>query len=395
MMSENVGHIKKICMISDMHNMFDDRIYHKEALSLKKAGYDLIHICAGKSNQNFVSDEGIQIIQIEKKQFVRFRILNRFLKLFSGNLYKRIIDEAVKIDADVYHIHDYKLIKPAREIQKRTDAKIIFDAHDPFYQNMIDFNKGSIIKEFIYKQYSKHIQKQEQKHLPYFDLVITTEENLANYYRNKIDVPVEIIYNYTTFEIPEDNNLKEYDFIYSGKITEQRSAVHYIHAIRDVKNVKKDVKMLFLGVINDTNLLNKMKSLIEEYGLKENIEIKGKVPYNEVIDYYRKSRIGLAVFQKIPVHYIILQIKLFEYTCMGLPMIGSDFGHVKKYIEQDKTGLLVEPENTDKLAEKMIELLQNNELFDVFRTNALKHAANYTWNHMEEKLIGIYKKRGL
>ena len=381
-----------VCMISDMHNMFDDRIYFKEALSLKNAGYQVYHICVGDINHKFMSDEGIYIIQLRRFFFLKNRILNKILKtFFCKNIYKQIQKEAVKINTDIYHFHDYKLIKPARKIQAKTGSKIIFDAHDPYYQNIIGFNSENYFKKTISLLYSRYIQYLERKYLPFFDKIITTEENLANYYKNIIGFEPDIIYNYTTFKINNVSENKKYDFIYCGKITAQRSVLHIIKAIYDVKKYKKNVKVVFVGKIVSSVLKKQIFNLIEELILHENVIFTGKIPYKNVVNYYKQSKIGLAVFQKIPVHYIILQIKLFEYTTLGLPIIGSNFGHVKRYIEKDKTGLLVEPDNSNNIAKKMIKLLENNELYEQFRKNTLEAALNYQWSIMEKKLLEIYE----
>ena len=58
-------------MISSLHGPFDDRIYWKEALSLRKCGFEIIHLCVGRQHRDFISDEGIRIIEIKKGRFSR------------------------------------------------------------------------------------------------------------------------------------------------------------------------------------------------------------------------------------------------------------------------------------------------------------------------------------
>ena len=171
-------------MISDNHDVFDDRIYAKETLSLQRNGYSVSHICVGLTDENFISEEGIKIIQLQRKRHFKSKIINKLYKIFFvRNLYKEILKQCLLQKADIYHIHDYKLIKTAIQLKKRSGSKIIFDIHDPFYQNIIDYNKGSFLKEFISKLQSQYIQYTEKKYIKQFDKLITTEENLAERYK--------------------------------------------------------------------------------------------------------------------------------------------------------------------------------------------------------------------
>ncbi len=106
--------------------------------------------------------------------------------------------------------------------------------------------------------------------------------------------------------------------------------------------------------------------------------------------FYRQSRIGLGIFLPIPTHRIILQIKIFEYLNFGLPIIGSNFGHIGRYIQENKAGITVDPENESEIASAIITLLKNNEMYTELSSNAFKASLKYKWSIMEEKLLGIY-----
>ncbi len=45
--------MSSVCMISSLHGPYDDRIYWKEALSLKKRGYDVFHVTTGENEQDY------------------------------------------------------------------------------------------------------------------------------------------------------------------------------------------------------------------------------------------------------------------------------------------------------------------------------------------------------
>ncbi len=381
-----------ICMVSDMHHMFDDRIHAKEAVSLRKAGYQVTHICVGNLAENFIDKNGICVIQLPRKQYFSNRILNFvYKKIFVKNLYKKMMQECKMLNADVYHLHDYKPLKHLAKLKKNKPIKLIYDVHDPFFQNVIDYAPKGKINSFIYKFYSKIIQRTERKYIKYYDEIIVTEPNLAKYYTNRYAVKPHIIYNYTTLNCSSEAPRNPiYDAIYVGAITKQRAVLQIIKAVDLLKSRGKEYKVAFVGKIESKALENEIYKYIIDKNLNENINFLGSVPYEKISEQYLKAKIGFAVFMDIPTHHIIMQIKLFEYTTMCLPMIGSNFGHVKKILETDKTGLLCNPDNPSEIADCMEKLSTDEELYKSLYNNALKVKDKYSWAIMESELLQLY-----
>jgi glycosyltransferase involved in cell wall biosynthesis len=88
-----------------------------------------------------------------------------------------------------------------------------------------------------------------------------------------------------------------------------------------------------------------------------------------------------------------MPIKIFEYMSFGLPIIASNFGHMKDYIQNDSCGTLVDPTNADEIAAVMTELLSNRAIYQRFSENGRKAAMQkYRWELEFEKLLNYYKK---
>jgi glycosyltransferase involved in cell wall biosynthesis len=77
----------------------------------------------------------------------------------------------------------------------------------------------------------------------------------------------------------------------------------------------------------------------------------------------------------------------------GLPIVGCNFGHISKFIEKHNCGLTVDPANPSEIARAVIKLLNNRALYDKMSRNGMEAVdRNYTWDIMEKKLVGLYKK---
>jgi glycosyltransferase involved in cell wall biosynthesis len=388
-----------ICLLSDTHGLYDDRIYWKEAISLKKAGYEVWHIFVGDKKENGTTKEGIHFIGLPQKTFSKKRIANYLLKKISpGNLHKDILEEAAKVEADVYHLHDLKINRIGKKLKQLPwKPKVIYDIHEPHYENILDYYETNGITTFLKNIYARYIRWWEMKKSKNYDFIIATEENVRDRFRQHLPADkVDIVYNYTNLQDARQNldfRQKEYDAIYCGGITKFRGAWQILEAAKIAKEKREDLKVLFLGTWVPFELKGRMLEFIRENDLTNNIVFHESVPYAQVSDFYNKSRIGLGIFLPIKTHRIILQIKIFEYMNFGLPIIGSNFGHINNYIENDNAGISVNPENPLEIADAFTKLLTDKDLYQQCSMNGVKAVDDkYNWELMEKKLLGIYGK---
>jgi len=389
--------VKKICFLADSHGLYDDRIYWKEALSLKKAGYEIHYILAGDKVERGITKEGIYFQIIKKDIYPNNRYSNFLAKRFSSKgLYKQMYLSAKAVEADVYHIQDLNVNRIGKKLKNLNhQPKVIYDIHEPYPENIVDYRRTGGLNTIIKKLYSRYVRFWEHQCTKFYDLIIVTEENV--YKRFTAFLPkekVQIIYNYTNLESPAQQiNLKdrEFDAIYTGGITKLRGAFKILEAIKTLKQKKANVKMLFLGSYFPDDLKEKMHQFVRENQLEDNIFLLDTVPYNEVAGYYKKSKIGLGIFLPIKTHKIILQIKLFEYMNFGLPIVGSNFGHINNIINNDQVGIAINPENPDEIAEAIDNLLSDEKLYTSLSENGKTAVRKkYRWEYVEEKLLSIY-----
>jgi glycosyltransferase involved in cell wall biosynthesis len=161
-------------------------------------------------------------------------------------------------------------------------------------------------------------------------------------------------------------------------------------AVNLAKKEQPDLKVLFLGPFFPPELSQEMSDFVKRNNLEENVILMDAIPYKEVAGFYRKSKLGLGIFLPNRTHEIILQIKLFEYMNFGLPIIGSNFGHISRYIKDYNAGLTVNPESETEIAQAMTDLLNNRNMYEEMSQNGLEASKKFQWKFMEEKLLGIY-----
>ena len=166
-----------------------------------------------------------------------------------------------------------------------------------------------------------------------------------------------------------------------------------LKALKKARTQKDDIQLAFLGNYYPPGLKQEMHAYLVQNDLTQNVHLLDAVPYRQVADYYKQSKIGLVLLQPVKTFEVSLPIKIFEYMMFGLPVIGSDFGHIRKYISMDRCGVLVSPEDTDQIATAMSEILLNRDLYNQYSENGRKAATSkYRWEGEFKKLMDHYKR---
>ena len=391
---------KKVCHLSYNHGPFDDRIYWKELITLKEAGYEVIHICVGDEEKDFISEEGVRIIQVKhivsKHNIWMKRILHFFL---SNETINAILRKTIEVEADIYHYHDLQLNALVKKIKKLPNRpKVIYDSHEAYHLQLQKDDVNNIFIKYLRQLVVQLISKWELSSAKKCDLIIVTAPYLYYYFKKRTPfVPSIIIYNYSYFNNSHAlSNLTEekiYDFIYSGEISEIRGISEIVKAFSLLKVQKPNSKMLLVGPFVKKEYLNELSNLLMKLNLVDSIIIHPPVPFSEVSKYYQKSKIGLCLLHQTLSFKQALPIKLFEYMSFGLPVIFANHGPSVNIIEESGCGLLVNEKDELSICNGMRTLLESKELFNNCSSNGIRYAkTKYNWNVEKEKLLKVYSE---
>src|SRR5699024_8412156 len=112
--------------LTTVHHPSDPRIYHKECLSLKRAGYD-VTLIAQQDEETTEKEKPIRHIPLKT---YKSRIKRMLFGTF--DLYRK----AKKLKADVYHFHDPELL-PIGWLLKRKNNTVIYDIHEDYVTSIL------------------------------------------------------------------------------------------------------------------------------------------------------------------------------------------------------------------------------------------------------------------
>jgi glycosyltransferase involved in cell wall biosynthesis len=384
-------------MLSCQHQPGDDRIYWKEALSLKKAGYTVVHIAVGAEKKDYLSAEGIRLIQLTRKKYFSNAYIDKFFRLisFRKDVTADILSAAKAINADVYHLHDVQINKIGKRLKQLPQKpKVIYDVHES-YGDLIRDHSPFLLKPLNYL-YALYIERRELKNARRYDAIITTEEYVLSRFKKKAPgVPAVIVFNYSYF-LPGPEAAKKkpklYDAIYSGTISALRGMYEIVDAVRILKESRPAIKVMVIGYFASKKLKHHVLLLVKKYQLAGNLIIHDPVAFEDIGSFYDAAKTGLCIFHPARLHVNAVFIKTFEYMAFGLPVVGSNFGTTADYIHSANAGITVNPLDPAAIAHAILQLLDSPELYEKYSHNGRNAVREkYNWLQEESKLLSLYQ----
>ena len=173
-----------------------------------------------------------------------------------------------------------------------------------------------------------------------------------------------------------------------GRLVEWKGHKYLIEAIRLV-NEKYKVHLLIGG---EGTLRQELGSLVREKGIEDCVTFLGHIPGHLMNIYYSFADIYVqpSIIDKDGTTEG-LGVTILEAMACETPCIGSNVGGIPDIIRDGENGFLVNPANPEQLAEKIIFLLNNEELRERMGKRGRTFVEeNYSWYAKAGELIEIY-----
>ncbi len=350
----------KVCHFTSVHSSNDVRIYLKECISLKDAGYQVYLVTRGKNQVK----NGIKIVGCGE---AKNRIERMFF--FSHKVYK----VAKKLDCDIYHFHDPELLPYALKL-KRIGKKVIFDSHEDVPSQILDkpwipFVLRKLISN-IYRLYETYVVQQ-------IDAVVTATSHIAKQFKERAH-KIIIINNYPKLE----------DIVFHNTSFERREAIIcYAGGLSEIRGEQVMIEAM-KGV--DATLILAGEHAKEKQG---NVSYLGNVGRETINELYGKAVAGLVLLLPTASYIYSLPIKMFEYMASGIPFVASDFPLWDRIVNKHHCGVCVSVNNIKEIEKAINYLLMHRQEAEEMGRNGRKAVENYfNWNHEKDKLIKLYQE---
>lgn len=204
------------------------------------------------------------------------------------------------------------------------------------------------------------------------------KEVLVNYYRID-DRKVKVIYNsidlkeYQKPPLEASYSFSKPKLITVGRLVRHKRVDGIIEAVRKIVDEYPQIGLLIVG---DGPERGNLEKLSQELGIDGKVRFYGKVTHKQMITLLAEA--GIFVLNSV---YEGLPHAVLEAMACKTPVIATNIRGTDEVVKDGVTGLLVSPDNSNDLVEKLALLLKDKELRERLTENGYKIIAeNFTWD---------------
>lgn len=326
-----------------------------------------------------------------------------YLKVFGSDLYlpyhfykkERYFNKFGNQSKKYNIIHSHDSVSLALlDNQKFNNVKKIFTVHSkgPLSDEYRNIANSKILQLKI----NKRLTDYEYKSIGIADIITFPSIAAKNYFEESLNVSLEnnkvkIIYNGIEFEkiqnIKSENIFEKYSIDKNNKLILLNIAAHgrekRIDVLLDVVNklTKKyniDILLINIGEGSDTKELT---DLTQKLNIKNNVKFLGKIPNKDVIGLLKAADIFIMTSEKV-----IFDLVVLEALASGTCCVVSNNGGNKEIIRDGENGYLIDIDDVDKIAKKIISINPNK-----VKANAIKTAKQFTVQKMVKEYFDLYE----
>lgn len=317
----------------------------------------------------------------------RYYLLPHLLFL-EPTLITYLMIEKIKTEFDILHCHfAYPSGYCGVKLKKIFNIPVVITVHGVDIQNKPDINYGIRLNPQIDKKVRYAIKKAD---------AITSVSKTIKEEIIKLGGSEEQIYDIPNgVEIKKYKNRsgfgsirEKYKISYNTKIILLVGRNHPVKgydyclkAISRVKNIYSGIKCIIIG-----SNVNNLKSSIHQLGLDNIVILLEPMSNDTLVDFYLAADMFVSTSLMESFGIVIL-----EAMAAGLPIIVTDIAGSRDIVKNGVNGLIIPPSNPEVLAEKIIELLENDKLRDSISQNAKIESQKYEWEVIARKYVNVYQ----
>jgi glycosyltransferase involved in cell wall biosynthesis len=375
----------RACIVSTVHPAFDTRVFHREAVSLAEAGFDVRLVIQHERSEDTVDGVHIVGLPATKRRLGRIQTGWRAFRL------------ALREYADIYHIHDPELIPWGILLGLLTARPVVYDVHEHYPD---DIRTKEWLPAPVRKPVANLFDFGERIASSFFSALVVADQSIRDRFRHS-HKRIVVLYNFPGREafcahdrgassLPREH---ETQLVYLGAIGRDRGIWLMLDMVQTLATeFKLDVGLWIAGRFGYLHEQREFERRLEaDADLRSRVTWLGPVPYGEVPQLLARADIGLVPLQPIPKHQKNIPTKQFEYMAAGLPFVASDLAPVRPFVEAARAGRLAVADDASSHAAAVAHLTQHpSEAHQMGRNGRTAFENWYNWDTEAKKLVDLY-----
>lgn len=371
--TDATGRKRRIVHVTAVHTAIDIRIFQKECRSLVQRGYD-VHLLA--PDVPAASVDGVAMVGLR-------RYTSRFVRMSLGAF--RAFRAARRLHADLYHFHDPELL-PWGQLLRLMGRKVVFDMHEHLPGAIL--NKGWLPR-LLRRPIALAVIVLEWMLLTGMPVIFAEDSYVKHYSRSRKSAVV--------LNMPLLDELKAVrpviqpgpTIAYFGAVSPLRGTLVLLDAVKILMDQGIPVGLELIGPVPDDHR-REIGDRVRTYRL-ERVNVRGYMEAHRGWEIVAGCTLGTALLAPIANYKESYPTKIFEYMCLGLPVLASDFPLYRTIVEDLHCGYCIDPQDPRRVAQAIKQLLDDPALARMLGENGrVAVNARFNWVNEFRKLEGLY-----
>lgn len=170
-----------------------------------------------------------------------------------------------------------------------------------------------------------------------------------------------------------------------GRLNYQKGFNYLIEAASEVLQSFPNAKFVIVGGGEE---LNSLKDLSTRLGLSETIVLTGAIPTAEMPEAYAAADVFV-----LPSIFESFGITLIEAQACGKPVVATRVGGAPEALQENETGIIVEPRDSEQLAEAITRIMTDEKTARIMGENGRKFVrTRFNLQKNVDEIIDVYEQ---
>lgn len=287
-----------------------------------------------------------------------------------------------KLHPDIVYAHSSKAGALARIANIGLKPKLVYNPHGWAF-NMRQSSK----KQQLYRIVEKTLAPMSDK------IVCISQAEIKSALKNKIcqSEKLQLIYNGIDIKQIEstksihrkDLGIPQDAFVVGqvGRLSKQKSPDIFVKA---AAKIKKKIPTAFFLMVGDGDERVQIEQLIKKYNLKDSFKITGWVKNSS--EYMKIMNVGTLLSR-----WEGFGLVLPEYMINKVPVVASSVDAIPEIVKNNETGYLVNVDNPEEVAKKVIDIYFKPEIYSKLVQNAYQFAKDeFSAQRVSNQILKLY-----
>lgn len=285
---------------------------------------------------------------------------------------------------DVLHANDLDTLLANFLVSKIRRKPLIYDSHE-YYTGVPEIQNRKFVKG-VWTSLEKWI-------FPKLKYTFTVNDSIANLFEQDYGMRPQVIRNIPTLQNSLIQKTRQELKLPEGKkiLVLQGAGINIDRGAEELLEAMVHLENYLLLIIGSGDVIDILINRAKQPDLKDKVIFKGKLPYDDMMQYTQIADAGLTLDKDTNINYkFSLPNKVFDYIRAKTPVISSKIIEIEKVINKYQVGAIIPSHEPLAIAETIEKYILNIDKTDLDKK--LQFASEQlSWENEVIKMLNTYK----